>query len=368
MSLRHSEHLLQHTEHLLRDAEQLLRETEMLLHRTEKLLRGAEMLLHRAELLGPFWVPGVTVLGIATCLLPIIICGLKERFAFVAISLIGMLLFSRVHILLDAAFALAIVGAVRIAKPTSGWARRYYGPKKMAQALTRFALPKGKSDKNQKQKDSGLPAVTRRRTGWIIAGTIVGLILLVPLLVFVAGMFGGFKSARRSVTEQATFDPQYEAAAESYLQNLGMEKFTSEEFGFSVMMPKQNAPATMDVGTMFSGEINGNLIVIIAKNLPPSDPDYDAGRPLASWKASFVMGLTRAKNISNVEILRNVKDKNGNVGIEYSFTMEQGGTLYHGQGYGFKKGHRIYVVQTSAPMPIWDKALASRELATFSLD
>src|SRR5207237_4016004 len=105
-------------------------------------LASFSWLLLGSRLLGPFWVPGVTVLGIATCLLPIIICGLKERFAFVAISLIGMLLFSRVHILLDAAFALAIVGAVRIAKPTSGWARRYYGPKKMAQALTRFALPK----------------------------------------------------------------------------------------------------------------------------------------------------------------------------------------------------------------------------------
>lgn len=159
-----------------------------------------------SRLLGSFWVPGVTVLGLGTCLLPIIICGLKEKFAFVAISLIGILLFSRVQILFDAAFALAVVGAVRIAKPTSEWARRYYGSTKMAQALTRFALPTKKSD--PKQEDSGLPAPTRRKIGWIIAAIIGGLILLIPVLLFVggviAGMLSGSKSQRQAVATDAT--------------------------------------------------------------------------------------------------------------------------------------------------------------------
>jgi hypothetical protein len=132
--------------------------------------------------------------------LPIIICGLKEKFAFVAISLIGVVLFNRVQILFDAAFALAVVGAVRIAKPTSEWARRYYGPKKMAEALTRFALPKEKSDNSQKQKDTDLPSTTTpRTTGWIIAGTIGGLSLLVPVLIFVGGFISGLTSGQQRV-------------------------------------------------------------------------------------------------------------------------------------------------------------------------
>jgi hypothetical protein len=323
-------------------------------------------LLLGSRLLGPFWVPGVFVLGIPTCLLPVIICALKEKVAFAAISLIGVLLFSRVQILFDAAFALAVVGAVRIAKPTSGWARRYYGPKKMAQALTRFALPKEKSDKNQKQKDSGLPAAIRRRTGWIIAGTIVGLILLVPLLVFVAGIMNGFTSARHGVAGQASFDAQHEAAAESYLENLGLEKFTSEEFGFSVMMPKERSTANMDLGTTFIGQVNGHSITVIAKDLPPSDPLYNVEN-VAAARAQFVVGLGRNKNVSGVESPRNVKDKNGHLGAEMVYTLTYGSTRYHEQSHVFQVSHRMCVVQVAAPEAQWDKQLADSVLTTFAM-
>jgi hypothetical protein len=308
------------------------------------------------------WLAAVILSGLAAAYLPLLICGMKNKWGFMAVSAVGMLLFSRVQIIFTAMFVLAVVGAVRLAKPDSWWARTYYGPEKMAIATNQFSRkPTQGHDENPRQRN--------RRSGWIIAASIGGLILSVPVLLLVAGFIKGITSARRSVAEQATtFDAQNEVAAESYLRNLGLEKFRSEEFGFSVMMPKQFTPVTMEIGTVFSGEINGHSITVTAKNIPRSDPGYDTGVPLESWRADFVMGLRRNKNLSNVDVSRKVKDKNGNIGIEYSFTLEKGGKLYHGQGYGFKKGHRLYFVQIGAPVSQWDKTLASRELATFALD
>jgi hypothetical protein len=60
----------------------------------------------------------------------LIICGMKGKPVFVVLGIV--LLF------MPAMSLWPIIGAVRIAKPTSTWARRYYGSDKMAIAWTRF--------------------------------------------------------------------------------------------------------------------------------------------------------------------------------------------------------------------------------------
>ncbi len=69
-------------------------------------------------------------LPILTGLLSIpIICGLKGKPVLAVIGVFGV----------PAGGSLwALIGAIRIAKPNSWWARRYYGPKEMAIAVQRF--------------------------------------------------------------------------------------------------------------------------------------------------------------------------------------------------------------------------------------
>ena len=56
----------------------------------------------------------------------VVVCGMKGKNGMATLGCIISGLF-------------AIVGAIRIAKPTSWWARKYYGPEKMKIALQRFA-------------------------------------------------------------------------------------------------------------------------------------------------------------------------------------------------------------------------------------
>jgi hypothetical protein len=130
--------------------------------------------------------------GLAAAFLPSLICGMKNKWVFMAVSGLGMLVFSRVEIIFIAMFVLAAIGAITVAKPDSWWARTYYGPEKMAIAMKRFSQePEERYDKNQGQKN--------RKTGWIIAASIAGLILLVPVLIFVGGFISGLTSGHQRV-------------------------------------------------------------------------------------------------------------------------------------------------------------------------
>jgi len=174
---------------------------------------------------------------------------------------------------------------------------------------------------------------------------------------------------RRSTSSSgnaAAVDPQQEAAAELYLQNLGLEKFTSKEFGFSLMMPKDRSTANMDIGTMFTGQVNGHSITVIAKDLPQSDPLYNV-ESVSAFRAQFLVGLGRNKNVSGVQSPRNIKDMNGHVGTEIMYTLAYGNTRYHEQSHLFQAGHRVCVVQIAAPEAQWDKQLADSVLATFAM-
>jgi hypothetical protein len=214
-------------------------------------------------------------------------------------------------------------------------------------------------------------AFTRRTAGWIIAGSICGLFLAIPILAFIARIMSVqqpslSRAAATSGSNAAASDPQREAAAESYLQNLGLEKFTSNEFGFTVMMPKQPTTAKMDIGTMFKGEVNGHSVGVLAQDLPPSDPLYSV-ESIFALRAELLRGLTRNKNVSDIQIPRNVKDRNGHVGAEMMYTLSYGNVRYHEQGYGFHVGHRVCIVQVTAPEAKWDKQLADSVLTTFGM-
>jgi hypothetical protein len=192
------------------------------------------------------------------------------------------------------------------------------------------------------------------------------IIAIVAVVVIATAIVNNQRRSTSSGSNAAAFDPQYEAAAESYLQNLGLEKFTSKEFGFSVMMPKERSTANMDLGTTFIGQVNGHSITVIAKDLPPSDPLYNV-ESIAAARAQFVVGLGRNKNVSGVESPRNVRDKNGHLGAEIIYALTYGSTRYHEQSHVFQVGHRMCVVQIAAPEAQWDKQLADSVLTTFAM-
>jgi hypothetical protein len=60
----------------------------------------------------------------------IVICGLKDKPFFVVMGVLTLIM---------PAFSLwPVIGAIRIAKPNSTWARKYYGEEKMQIARARF--------------------------------------------------------------------------------------------------------------------------------------------------------------------------------------------------------------------------------------
>jgi hypothetical protein len=102
----------------------------------------------------------IGALGYAVCvayIAALIICGMKGKPVFVTI---GIILF-----FVPAMSIWPVIGAIRIAKPNSTWARRYYGAKKLQIADARFATT----------------ASNRPKRGWVIAA-----VLLVMLLVALA--------------------------------------------------------------------------------------------------------------------------------------------------------------------------------------
>lgn len=60
----------------------------------------------------------------------IVICAFKDKPIFTAIGCVG--------VVMPAISFWPIVGAIRLAKPHSAWARKYYGPEKMQIAKARF--------------------------------------------------------------------------------------------------------------------------------------------------------------------------------------------------------------------------------------
>ncbi len=209
----------------------------------------------------------------------------------------------------------------------------------------------------------------RAKTGGKKAKTRVIIAIAATILaVFVIGtaIVNDQRRSNSSTSNAATVDPQYEAAAESYLQNLGMEEFTSKEFAFSLMMPKERSTANMDLGMTFIGQVNGHSITVIAKDLPPSDPLYNVDS-VSALRAQLVIGLSRNKNISDVQSPRNVKDKNGHLGTEIMYTLTYGSTRYHEESHAFQVGHRMCVVQIAAPEAQWNKQLADSVLTTFAM-
>ena len=68
---------------------------------------------------------------IAVFLTSTLICGMKGRWVFLILGVLSIFL-----------FPLTIFGAIRIAKPNSYWARKYYTPEMMKLALERFPATK----------------------------------------------------------------------------------------------------------------------------------------------------------------------------------------------------------------------------------
>jgi hypothetical protein len=68
--------------------------------------------------------------AIATYIAAIVISGLKGKPFFVVMGLLAL-----AH---PAISLLPFIGAIRIAKPNSRWAQKYYGPEKMQIAIARF--------------------------------------------------------------------------------------------------------------------------------------------------------------------------------------------------------------------------------------
>jgi hypothetical protein len=215
----------------------------------------------------------------------------------------------------------------------------------------------------QSTKPPSIPNIQNKKT----ATKVIITISIVAAVVIAAGILNDQRrSTNSSSNDVAAFDPQHEAAVESYLQNLGMEKFTSQELGFSLMVPKQRNTVNMDLGKTFTGQINGHTITVIAKDLPPSDPQYNVDN-VAALRAEFVRGLVSNKEISDVQIPRNVKDRNGHLGAEIVYTLTYGSTRYHEQSHAFKVGHRLCLVQIAAPEAQWNKQLVDSVLTTFAM-
>lgn len=72
------------------------------------------------------------ILWLAGWLIPTIICALKGKWILAAANF--FLFFT---------FPFAILGAIRLAKPDSWWAKRNYGPEEMRQARERYESPRG---------------------------------------------------------------------------------------------------------------------------------------------------------------------------------------------------------------------------------
>jgi hypothetical protein len=161
--------------------------------------------------------------------------------------------------------------------------------------------------------------------------------------------------------------PTIKPTAEAYCLNLGMSKFTSDEFGFSVMMPKQNAPVTRDIGKVFSGSLNGNaMISVIAKKLPPSDFDYNGSS--GQEAAHYVKRLARDPNVSKLTSLENVKDRNGHIGAQFSYVSKANGVPTHEHVYVFLVEHTYYVAVVATVEAKWDAALDYNVLTTFAVN
>jgi hypothetical protein len=82
---------------------------------------------------------GIGGAALAAWIAALIICGMKGKAVFVAIGVI--LLFA------PGLSLLPVIGAIRIARPNSTWARKYYGPKKMQIACARFPKDASRSSR-----------------------------------------------------------------------------------------------------------------------------------------------------------------------------------------------------------------------------
>ncbi len=68
----------------------------------------------------------------------LVISGLKGKPALVTISIGILMMADVIGQVAGRGVIPAVVGAIRIARPDSRWARKFYGPDKMAIALKRF--------------------------------------------------------------------------------------------------------------------------------------------------------------------------------------------------------------------------------------
>jgi len=82
-----------------------------------------------------YFVFGAVVAG---CLGLAVICGFKGKPIFTAISLLAPFLPSVGMLPGYITLLLPVIGAIRLAKPHSSWARKYYGEDKMRIARDRF--------------------------------------------------------------------------------------------------------------------------------------------------------------------------------------------------------------------------------------
>jgi len=77
-------------------------------------------------------VAAVVALGVLFCIVPTVICAMKDKWAFAIFCFIGAWL--------GVGTVLGIVGSFRLAKPGSWWARRFYSndPEKLNRSNERF--------------------------------------------------------------------------------------------------------------------------------------------------------------------------------------------------------------------------------------
>jgi hypothetical protein len=79
------------------------------------------------------------IVGTAVLLGMLVVCGMKGKWVFV---------------LLGFGFpVLWVIGAIKLAKPTSWWASRYYGDVSMSESEQHFVLSKRKHDKGSPHPD-----------------------------------------------------------------------------------------------------------------------------------------------------------------------------------------------------------------------
>jgi hypothetical protein len=229
---------------------------------------------------------------------------------------------------------------------------------------------------NKIRELEGIPPIPPRPPGkvdytWPIVG-LAGAIVVAGALIYTSSVNlrrpvirdDSHVSPSRVASATSDFDPNRAIPLEEYLRSLGMEEFTSEEYGFSVMLKDRPLPVKTEIGTAFNSEVNNFGFSIIVTTIPKSDPNY--GNAMAA-KANFIKGLAKAQNISNIVASKKVTESNGHEGIEFTCTLQNNGLEYREKGRFFMVNNRVYTVGVAASKDQWNGEFANTLLLTFRI-